>query len=185
MSKKLAVLASGTGSIFEAMLEEKLPIELLLADRECRAVDIAKKAGITTVIIPRTFGKSFDRDLYTREVMTTLHKHKIDLVALAGFMTLFASPMFEEEGFAGRILNTHPSLLPAFKGGQAVRDALEYGVKITGCTVHIVTEDMDAGPILAQEAVDVLPSNTVEILHARIKVAERKLYPETIRKFLE
>jgi len=104
------------------------------------------------------------------------------VVAMAGFGTVLGPPIFEV--YYGRILNTHPALLPAFKGWHAVRDAIEAGVKVTGTTVHIATEEVDAGPILAQEPVRVEPGDTEESLHERIKVVERRLYPETIRLFM-
>ena len=104
--------------------------------------------------------------------------HQVDLVAMAGFGTVLAAPV--HEAFPGRILNTHPSLLPAFPGWHAVRDALAAGVSETGCTVHLATLEMDDGPILAQQAVRVVPGDTEESLHEAIKVAERTLYPETI-----
>jgi phosphoribosylglycinamide formyltransferase 1 len=102
---------------------------------------------------------------------------------MAGFGTVLAAPIFDI--YAGRMLNTHPALLPAFKGWHAVRDALAAGVKVTGTTIHVATEEVDAGPILAQEAVPVLTGDTEETLHERIKTVERRLYPETIRLFLE
>jgi phosphoribosylglycinamide formyltransferase-1 len=102
---------------------------------------------------------------------------------MAGFGTILAAPLLEE--FPGRVLNTHPALLPSFKGWHAVRDALSYGVKVTGCTVHIATEAVDDGPILAQRAVPVEPGDTEASLHERIKAVERTLYPDTIRRFLE
>ncbi len=101
---------------------------------------------------------------------------------MAGFMTVLAEPMFV--AYEGRVLNTHPSLLPAFPGAHAVRDALAYGVKVTGCTVHIATVRMDDGPILAQQAVAVAPDDTEESLHERIKAVERSLYPAVVEEFL-
>ena len=102
---------------------------------------------------------------------------------MAGFGTILSQPM--HDAFGGRILNTHPALLPSFKGWHAVRDALDYGVKVTGCTVHVAGLDVDTGPILAQEAVPVLPDDTESTLHERIKAVERRLYPDTIRSILE
>jgi phosphoribosylglycinamide formyltransferase-1 len=107
----------------------------------------------------------------------------VDLVAMAGFGTILGRGMFE--AFPERIVNTHPALLPAFPGWHAVDDALAFGVKVTGCTVHVATEEVDAGPILAQEAVPVLPDDTVETLHERIKGVERRLYVQTISEILE
>lgn len=180
---KLAVLVSGTGSILEAMLARRLGVSLVLADRPCRGLDIASRAGIEAMLVKRsTYGAGFDRPAYTREVVAALQARKINLVAMAGFMTIFDQPMFD--AYAGRIINTHPSLLPAFKGDHAVRDALAYGVKVTGCTIHVATINLDAGPILAQAAVPVLESDTVETLHERIKQTERRLYPETLQALL-
>lgn len=181
--KKLAVLVSGVGSILEALISKKLTIALVLADRECRAVEIAKVAGIRTEIIPRTFGKTFNRHLYTLNVVRLLKDRGIDLVVMAGYMTVFAPVMFEE--YANRITNIHPSLLPEFKGERAVADALESGAKVTGTTIHLATEKLDDGPIIAQEAVLVLDGDTVETLWERIKIVERRLYPEVVQKLLE
>ena len=130
-----------------------------------------------------SYGPDFDRTAYTHRIVESLKRHRIDVVAMAGFGTVLSAPIFDM--YAGRILNTHPALLPAFKGWHAVRDALAAGVKVTGTTVHIATEEVDAGPILAQEAVPVRPGDTEETLHERIKTVERRLYPETIRLFLE
>ncbi len=101
---------------------------------------------------------------------------------MAGFMTILEKPIFD--AYAGRVLNTHPSLLPAFRGAHAVDDALAAGVKVTGCTVHVATLEVDSGPILAQEAVPVLDDDTAETLHQRIKEVEHRLYAETIRRFI-
>ncbi len=176
-------LASGTGSILEAILADGIDLDLVVADRPCRALGVAEDAGIPNVLVERTdFGPGFDRESYTNEVVETLQKFNIDVVLMAGFGTVMPSAV---RAFPGRMLNTHPSLLPAFKGWHPVRDALAYGVKVTGCTVHVVTEEMDVGPILAQEAVPVLPDDTEETLHERIKSVERRLFPATIKTFLE
>jgi phosphoribosylglycinamide formyltransferase-1 len=116
-------------------------------------------------------------------VVDVLQAHEVDLVVMAGFGTIFEKPI--HDAFPGRIVNTHPALLPAFPGWHSVSDALECGVKVTGCTVHVATLEVDAGPILAQEAVPVLPDDTVETLHERIKEVERRLYPATIKAILE
>ena len=135
------------------------------------------------VLVERTsFGAAFDRDAYSDEVVAALLKHDADVVLMAGFGTVIPKAV---ESFPGRMLNTHPSLLPSFKGWHPVRDALAYGVKVTGCTVHVVTEEMDVGPILAQEAVSILPDDTEDTLHERIKAVEWRLYPKTIERFLE
>ena len=109
--------------------------------------------------------------------------HDVDLVVMAGFMTVLEKPIFD--AYEGRVLNTHPALLPSFRGAHAVRDALAYGVKVTGTTVHVATVDVDDGPILAQEAVPVLPDDDEASLHERIKAVERRLYPATIRQIIE
>lgn len=180
---KLAVLVSGTGSILEAMLASGLEVSLVLADRPCRALEIAEAAGVPVELVQRTsFGRDFDRPAYTDKVLAALERNAIDLIALSGFMTIFSEAMFRR--YEGKILNTHPSLLPAFKGKRPVLDALEYGVRITGCTVHLVTPELDGGPILAQAAVPVQKDDTEATLHERIKQEERRLYPDTIRELI-
>lgn len=177
------VLASGTGSILEAILGAGITLDVVIADRPCRGLSIADAAGVPAVLVERTeFGPSFDREAYSAEVVEALRKFDVDVVLMAGFGTVIPSAV---QSFPGRMLNTHPSLLPAFKGWHPVRDALAFGVKVSGCTVHIVTEEMDAGPILAQEAVSVLPDDTEDTLHERIKAVERRLFPATIATFLE
>lgn len=175
-------MVSGVSSILEAMLATGLEISLVIADRPCRGLQLAGAAGIPGVLIKRSFGPSFKRSVYTREVLETLNTHHIQLVAMAGFMTVLGPSIFDH--FGGRILNTHPSLLPSFKGDHAVRDALAAGVKITGCTIHIATPELDNGPILAQAAVEVLPDDTEVTLQERIKQAERVLYPATIKTLM-
>ncbi len=186
-TQKVAVLVSGTGSLLEAMAK-KIPIGLVLADRPCRGIDeVAVRAGLPHVLLPRPrkFRSTFEREVYTGKVRDVLYRNGVTLVVMAGFMTLFGREIFYgEKNFDRRILNTHPSLLPAFKGHYAVRDALEYGVKVTGCTIHVATEELDAGPILAQEAVPVYSDDTEAVLHERIKDVERVLYPKTVQEYL-
>jgi phosphoribosylglycinamide formyltransferase-1 len=180
---RVGALASGTGSILEAILDAGITVDLVVTDRRCRALELAEERHVPAELVERTvFGPSFDRDGYADDVVAVLRKYDIDVVLMAGFGTVVPKAV---ESFPGRMLNTHPALLPSFKGWHAVRDALAYGVKVTGCTVHVVTEEMDVGPILAQEAVAVLPDDTEETLHERIKVVERRLFPETIKRFLE
>jgi phosphoribosylglycinamide formyltransferase 1 len=180
---QIAVLASGTGSLLEALLEADLPIAVVLVDRHCRAEEIATKAGLPVVAVVREdFSSAFDRERFTSEVVAALAPFGVDLVVMAGYGTILAAPV--HSAYPGRILNTHPALLPAFKGWHAVDEALAAGVKVTGCTVHVAELEVDEGVILAQEAVPVLADDTVESLHERIKVVERKLYPETIRAAL-
>jgi phosphoribosylglycinamide formyltransferase-1 len=179
----LAVLASGSGTILEAMVTAGVPVAIVASDRPCRALDVGRDAGAEVELVERTdFGKSFDRTAYTERLVKALTAHAVDTVAMAGFMTVLAAPMFD--GYEGRVLNTHPSLLPAFPGAHAVRDALAYGVKVTGCTVHIATVRMDDGPILAQEAVPVLDGDDEARLHERIKAVERQLYPRVVKEFV-
>jgi len=180
---RVAVLASGTGTLLEAILEAGIPVALVVVDRACRAEEVAAGHGVRSERVERTtFGDDFDRTAYTEAVADVLEAHGIDLVVMAGFGTVFEKPIFD--AFDGRILNTHPALLPAFKGWHAVEEALSYGVKVTGCTVHVATLEVDAGPILAQEAVPVLPGDTTETLHERIKEVERRLYVATIEEIL-
>jgi phosphoribosylglycinamide formyltransferase 1 len=179
----LAVLASGSGTLLEAILARGLRPAVVVADRPCRAVEVASAAGVAAAMVERTsFGAAFDRAAYTEEVVRVLKDAGVGTVAMAGFMTVLAPSAFAT--FPDRILNTHPSLLPAFPGAHAVRDALAFGVKVTGCTVHLATERVDHGPILAQEAVTVRPDDDEASLHERIKSVERRLYPEVIEEVL-
>ncbi len=180
---RIAVLASGSGTLLEAILADGIPVALVVADRPSRALEVAEAHGVPATLVERTsFGDDFDRVAYTREVVDVLLGADIDLIVMAGFGTVFAEPI--HEAFEHRILNTHPALLPAFTGWHAVRDALAHGVKVTGCTIHVATLEVDAGPILAQEAVPVLDDDDEASLHERIKAVERRLYPATIRAVL-
>jgi phosphoribosylglycinamide formyltransferase-1 len=165
------------------MLADGLTVSVVVADRPCRALGIADEHGVPSELVERTeWGPAFDRAAYGEQLVKVLRAHGVDLVAMAGFGTVVPDL---PAAFPGRVLNTHPALLPAFKGWHAVRDALARGVKVTGTTVHIATEAVDDGPILAQEAVSVLPGDTEDTLHERIKQVERRLYPATIRQFIE
>lgn len=181
---KIAVLASGSGTLLDAILSDGIPVALVLVDRPCRATEVAEKHGVLHVVHERTsFGAAFDREGYTQEAAAILQDAGIDLVVMAGYGTVFGQAIHDAYPF--RILNTHPALLPAFKGWHAVDAALEYGVKVTGCTIHVATLEVDAGPILAQEAVPIHDDDTADTLQERIKVVERRLYPATIRAVLE
>jgi phosphoribosylglycinamide formyltransferase-1 len=181
---RLAVLASGSGTLLESMVAADLPVEHVIVDRPCRAADVARDAGIPVDVIERIdFSAAFDRDSYTRQLIDVLVDRDIGLIAMAGFGTVLAPSAFE--AFPNGIINTHPALLPSFKGWHAVPDALAAGVKVTGCTVHVATAQVDDGPILAQEAVPVLADDDEERLHERIKVVERRLYIDTIRSVLD
>ncbi len=180
---RIAVLASGSGTLLDAILEEGIPISLVVVDRPSKAQGVAEAHDVEAVLVERTsFGEDFDRGAYTEQVVDVLRARDIDLVVMAGYGTIFSEAI--HEAFPDRILNTHPALLPSFKGWHAVSDALDYGVKITGCTVHVATLEVDAGPILAQEAVPVLDGDDEASLHERIKAVERRLYPDTIRAVL-
>jgi phosphoribosylglycinamide formyltransferase-1 len=182
--RRIGVLASGGGTILRAMLDQQLPIAVVLVDRECGAVEIATEGGLPVEIVERSsFGDDFDRVAYTHDVVDALARHDVELVAMAGFGTILEKPI--HDAYPDRIVNTHPALLPAFKGWHAVRDALDAGVKVTGCTVHVARLEVDDGPILAQEAVPVLDDDTVESLHERIKAVERRLYPQVLRSLAE
>ena len=179
----MGVLASGSGTILEAILAEGIEVAAVVVDRKCRALEVARDAGVEAVLVERTdFSKTFDRDAYCDLVVAACRELELDVLVSAGFGTVVPGVA---TAYAGRMINTHPALLPAFKGWHAVRDALERGVKVTGCTVHVVTEEVDEGPILAQEAVPVLPDDTEATLHERIKEVERRLLPATIRRFVE
>ncbi|MDQ4133677.1 MAG: phosphoribosylglycinamide formyltransferase [Actinomycetota bacterium] len=180
---RIGVLASGSGTNLEALIAAELPIAVVVVDRSCRATEVAAAAGIASEVVPRPSLTGGDRLEFTHRVVDALESHHVDLVAMAGFMTILEKPIFD--AFPGRVLNTHPSLLPAFRGAHAVADALAGGVKVTGCTIHVATPEVDAGPILAQVAVPVVDGDTVETLHERIKTLERQLYPETIRRFMQ
>ncbi len=184
---RIGVLASGSGTILEAILETDLPVRLVVADRECRALEVAARASVPSLLVDRVrfggFGPSFDRDGYTRAITAALVEGGVDVVVMAGFGTVLGQPV--HDAFPARILNTHPALLPAFPGWHAVRDALAAGVPETGTTVHIATLEMDAGPVLAQATVSIRPDDTEASLHERIKAVERTLYPATIRGFVD
>ena len=180
---RIGVLASGSGTILAALLDADLPIVVVLVDRPCAATERARAAGIAAQIVERdSFGDDFDRLAYTHRVVDVLERYGVDLVAMAGFGTILEKPI--HDAYPGRIVNTHPALLPAFKGWHAVEDALAAGVKVTGCTVHYATLEVDDGPILAQEPVPVLPDDTVESLHERIKEVERRLYPTVLAQLV-
>src|SRR5256885_16716750 len=171
MTKRIGVLLSGRGSNFEALADSvasgKIPnaeIALGLSNRETAAgIDRAKARGLTTRIIP---SKGLEREAYDRLVVAALNEARVDLICLAGYMRLL-SPYFVA-AFPQRILNIHPSLLPAFPGLESQRQALEYGVKFAGCTVHFVDENLDAGPILLQAVVPVLDNDTELTFSERI-----------------
>jgi len=176
---RLGILLSGRGSNFEAIADAQLPAEIAVVisnKPDAPGLEAARRRGLPAVANP-VAGRS--REAYDLSLIDILREHHVDLVCLAGYMKLLSAVFIE--AFRGRILNIHPALLPAFPGLDAQRQALERGVKIAGCTVHWVTEEMDAGPILLQATVPVLEGDTVETLSARILEQEHRLYPEAIR----
>jgi phosphoribosylglycinamide formyltransferase 1 len=179
---RIGVLASGSGTILKAMLDRgDVPIEVVLVDRACAATDVARAGGVAVEAVIRTdFSRAFDRVDYTHRVVDALAPYRLDLLAFSGFGTILEKPI--HDAYPGRILNTHPALLPAFKGWHAVRETLAAGVKVTGCTVHVAALEVDEGPIVAQEAVPVLDDDTEETLHERIKTVERRLYPDVLAR---
>ena len=187
MPHRIGVLLSGRGSNFEALADSissgRVPgaeIALVVSNRE-GAPGLARAAerGIPSKAIP---SKGLAREEYDRMVVVELRKARVDLVCLAGFMRLL-SPYFVS-AFPQRILNIHPSLLPSFPGLEAQRQALEYGVKFSGCTVHLVDENLDAGPIIAQAIVPVRDEDTAETLSARILAEEHRIYADAVRLIL-
>lgn len=179
---KISVLASGSGTILDAMIAWGIDVSLVLVDRPCAGEEIALKNGIDLSRCYRDdFSSSFKRVEYTKLVVNELERFNIELIAMAGFGTVLGQPI--HDSYVGRILNTHPSLLPAFAGWHAVKEALNFGVRVTGCTVHLATLDVDSGPILAQKAVPVVFGDTEDSLHERIKTVERVLYPKTVEEF--
>lgn len=174
------MLVSGSGTLLEAMIEAGLPVRVVLADRPCRGLEVASGAGIEAILLERDeWGSDFDRDGFGQQVVEVLEAREVDLVAMAGFGTILGAPVFD--AFPNRIINTHPALLPSFPGWHAVRAAMEFGVKVTGCTIHVATPVVDDGPILAQVAVEVLDDDDEASLHERIKTVERRLYIETLQ----
>ena len=185
---RLGLLASGRGSnadaILRAISDGRLDAEaaLLVCDRQAGAMAVAARHGVPARIMPR--GDYADRVAQQTAMRDALLAAGVDFVALAGFAAILEPVMVD--AFAGRILNIHPSLLPAFAGTVAPEPqaaALRAGVKLAGCTVHVVTAEIDAGPIVGQAAVPVLPDDTVESLAARILVEEHRLYPEVLQAF--
>ncbi|MDE3159867.1 MAG: phosphoribosylglycinamide formyltransferase [Acidobacteriota bacterium] len=181
--KRLAILLSGRGSNFEAIANNvasgaiEASIAVVISNRpEARGLDIARQRGLDTLVLP---SKGMDREAYDRCLIDGLRPFQPDLICLAGFMRLLSAAFVRE--FPNRILNIHPSLLPAFSGLDAQHQALAYGVKVSGCTVHFVDEYLDAGPILLQAAVPVHDRDTEETLSARILEEEHRIYSEAIR----
>ncbi len=186
--KNLGILLSGRGSNFEAIAKNvaagKIPgarIAVVISNQpDAKGIETARSFGLTAVVIP---SKGKERSAHDREVVGVLQQHKVDLVCLAGYMRLL-SPWFVQQ-FSHRILNIHPSLLPAFPGLEAQEQAFAYGVKVSGCTVHFVDEELDHGAIVIQRTVPVLDSDSEHTLAARILEQEHIAYTEAINVVLE
>lgn len=184
--KRIAVLASGKGSNLEAILEAvgrgeiAGEVVLVISDQEtAMALERARRHGVEALFLnPRDYK---NRQEYDQAVVDRLKTARTDLVVLAGFMRLL-SPLFVRS-FPMRIMNIHPALLPAFPGLDGVEQAFDYGVKVTGCTVHFVDEGLDSGPVILQEAVPVIQQETIETLQQRIHASEHRLYPRAVELF--
>jgi phosphoribosylglycinamide formyltransferase 1 len=188
MSKHIGVLLSGRGSNFEALADSisagRIPnaeIAVVISNRDgAPGIDRARARGLATRVIP---SKGLEREPYDRLVVSALREAKVELICLAGYMRLL-SPFFVA-AFPQRILNIHPSLLPSFPGLESQKQALDYGVKFAGCTVHFVDENLDAGPIVLQAAVPVEDNDTEDSLSARILQEEHRIYSEAVKIVLE
>lgn len=175
----VVVLVSGTGSLLQAILDgqdETYTVTLVVADKPCPALARARTAGVETRVVEMTA----NRDLWNAMLADAAGEGGPDLIVSAGFMKILGAAFLARYG--GRIINTHPALLPSFPGAHGVRDALAYGVKVTGSTVHFVDAGVDTGPIIAQAAVEVAPDDTEDLLHERIKQEERKLIVSVLRR---
>ena len=185
---RIAVFASGTGSNFQALVETQRSgklggeITLLVCDKpHAPVVERARNAGIDSFVFqPKDYAS---REDYEREIAEELERRGVDLIVLAGYMRLLTSVLVEP--YHGRMINIHPSLLPSFAGKNAIGQALEYGVRLTGVTVHFVDGGMDTGPVIAQRAVDILPGDDENSLAARIHAVEQQLYPEVVSWFAQ
>ena len=187
-SRRLGVLVSGRGSNLQALIDAigdgrlEATIAVVLSNvAGAGGLDRARNAGIETAVLDHRGWPS--RDDYDRALVEELRAHDVDVVCLAGFMRRIGAPFME--AFPGAIVNIHPSLLPSFPGLHAQRQALAHGVKVSGVTVHLVTPELDAGPIIVQRAVPVLESDTEEALAARILVEEHLAYPEAVQRLLD
>ncbi len=184
----IAIFCSGSGTNLQAIIDAKKSgtikgeIKLVVSDvPTCFALKRAEKANIKTLVVERKDFKS--KKEFENEILTNLKKENIDLIALAGYMRILSGDLIN--AYKNKILNIHPALLPSFKGAQGIKDAFSSGVKVTGPTVHFVTEDMDAGPIILQSPVVIKEDDTEETLTERIHKEEHKMYPKAIQLFIE
>ncbi len=188
---KLAVFVSGSGTNLEAMLDFGIPVSLVLADRDCEALNIASTAGVATILLDRrhysySSGQKWldeDRKEFTKAILGMLKRHEINLIAMAGFFSILHQEFFSHS--RPHIINIHPALLPEYKGQFAVRDSLTASNKLTGSTIHIATEIVDDDRyIIAQTKVPILTNDTLETLWERIKTEERRIYPKILQSIL-
>ncbi|MCX6622343.1 MAG: phosphoribosylglycinamide formyltransferase [Acidobacteria bacterium] len=184
--KRLGILLSGRGSNFEAIADSvaagriRAEIAVVISNRpEAKGLEAARRRGLNAVSLP---SKGLDREVYDRQVVETLRGNKVDLVCLAGYMRLLSAWFVRE--YPNQIVNIHPSLLPSFPGLDAQHQALEYGVKVSGCTVHFVDEYLDAGPIIVQAVVPVEDNDTPDTLSERILKEEHRIYTEALNVVL-
>ncbi len=182
--KSIVILISGRGSNMEALLDARLPARVAAVisnNPQARGLAAAQQRGVATAVVDhRAFA---DRAAFDAALAAEVDRHRPDLVVLAGFMRVLTAPFIDR--FRGRLINIHPSLLPAFPGLDTHRRALAAGAKTHGCTVHFVTPVVDGGPIIAQAAVAVEPGDTEERLAARVLAEEHRVYPRAVREFLE
>lgn len=186
--RNIAILASGRGTNFNALAQAirrgslKVNLALLVCDNSQAAVlDKAHRLGIKIALLKRE--EFLTKEDFEKEIIRILKGNKIDLVVMAGFMRILSAPFVRT--FKNRIINIHPALLPSFKGAHGIKDAFDYGVKITGVTVHFVDEEMDHGPIILQKEIKVRESDTLKSLEARIHKIEHRLYPEAVRLIIQ
>ncbi len=189
---RVGVLASGRGSNLQAIIDAieagKLDARIVLVlsnKRDAAALERARKHGLTDIFLdPKPFaGQPDSREAYDRAVLDVLRKHDVELVLLAGYMKIVTSVLVK--AYENRMMNIHPALLPSFPGLDVQKKELEHGVKLSGCTVHFVTEGVDEGPIIIQAAVPILESDTPETLAARILVEEHEIYPKAVQLYAE
>jgi phosphoribosylglycinamide formyltransferase-1 len=188
MTKRIAVLASGRGSNFQAVIDaiatRRIPaacVALITDNPKAFAIERAQKANVPVIVLDHAFFPS--KEEYEHALLATMQQQKADLFVLAGYMRILGTAIIQE--FPGKIVNIHPALLPSFTGLHAQRQAVAYGVKVAGCTVHFVDENLDCGPIILQKCVPVLKDDDADSLAERILLEEHKCYPEAIRLFCE
>jgi len=184
--KRIAVLASGFGSNLQAIIDQTQNLDingeivLVFSNNEnAYALQRAKMQGIKSVSFNP--GQFESRQKYDKELLALLKNEKIDLIVMAGYLLLVGREVIKE--FSGRIINVHPALLPSFKGVHGIKDAFDYGVKVTGVTVHFVEEELDAGPIISQEAIIITEDDTIQTLEEKIHKIEHKIYPLAVKYF--